>query len=125
MVRGGVDGRLVSFALQLPYPPSNNRYYRHFRGRTVISAEGLTYRQEVLAARPRTGWPMKGDLGVLVEIFPERARSLDLDNVPKCLLDSLQHAKFFDNDFQVVDLHIRRCAKVKSAFIRVWITEKW
>nr|VXZ83311.1 Crossover junction endodeoxyribonuclease rusA [Klebsiella pneumoniae] len=28
-------------------PPSNNRYYRHNRGRTHISAEGQAYRDSV------------------------------------------------------------------------------
>lgn len=35
------------YRISLPRPPSNNRYYRHNRGRTHISAEGQAYRDSV------------------------------------------------------------------------------
>lgn len=35
------------FRISLPWPPSNNRYYRHNRGRTHISTEGQAYRDSV------------------------------------------------------------------------------
>lgn len=35
------------YRISLPWPPSNNRYYRHNRGRTHISAEGQAYRDSV------------------------------------------------------------------------------
>jgi len=45
--------------IALPWSPSVNHYWRHFDGRTVISAEGLAYREEVAwlvkAARLRLG----------------------------------------------------------------------
>ncbi len=36
-----------TYHITLPRPPSNNRYYRHNRGRTHISAEGQAYRDNV------------------------------------------------------------------------------
>ncbi|EKW75865.1 endodeoxyribonuclease RusA family protein, partial [Escherichia coli 97.1742] len=36
-----------TYSITLPWPPSNNRYYRHNRGRTHISAEGQAYRDNV------------------------------------------------------------------------------
>jgi len=35
------------YHISLPWPPSNNRYYRHNLGRTHISAEGQAYRDSV------------------------------------------------------------------------------
>ncbi len=36
-----------TYRITLPWPPSNNRYYRHNRGRTHISTEGQAYRDRV------------------------------------------------------------------------------
>ncbi|HGU8496160.1 crossover junction endodeoxyribonuclease RusA, partial [Escherichia coli] len=36
-----------TYHITLPWPPSNNRYYRHNRGRTHVSAEGQAYRDNV------------------------------------------------------------------------------
>lgn len=44
--RGGNQG-VNTYNITLPRPPSNNRYYRHNRGRTHISAEGQAYRDNV------------------------------------------------------------------------------
>jgi crossover junction endodeoxyribonuclease RusA len=41
--------------IQLPYPPSLNRYWRTFRNRTVVSAEGLAYKREVAALARQAG----------------------------------------------------------------------
>lgn len=109
--------------LRLPYPPSNNRYYRHGRGRTYISADGEQYRLEVLAARPRKGWPVLGRLRVEIDVYPQRARSIDLDNAPKGILDALQHAWLYKDDNAIDDLHIRRFPKVKDAYVIVRIAQ--
>lgn len=97
--------------LTLPYPPSNNRYYRNFRGRTVIGTEGRGYRLATLEARPREGWPLTGRLRMQIEVIPKRARSLDLDNVPKAICDALQHAGIYADDNQIEDLRIVRLPK--------------
>lgn len=107
--------------LILPYPPSNNRYWRHNRGRTHISEEGLQYRLEVLAKRPRTGWPLHGRLRVLIEVYPCRARSIDLDNAPKAILDSLQNAWIFKDDNAIDELHVKRFPKVPKPYVRVLV----
>lgn len=89
--------------IQLPYPPSVNHYWRHFRGRTVISREGVRFRQAVgaiLARRPVP--PMLGKLAVSAEIFPPDRRRRDIDNVLKALLDALEHGGAFPDDSQIV-----------------------
>lgn len=97
--------------LTLPYPPSNNRYYRHHHGRVLLSREGRAYRLEVLALRPREGWPMKGSVRLTLEVYPPTRWGQDLDNIPKAICDALQHSKVIENDQQVDELRVLRRLK--------------
>ena len=109
--------------LTLPYPPSNNRYYRHGNGRTYIGEAGEIYRMEVLACRPRTGWPILGRLAVVIDVYPKKGPTIDLDNVPKAVLDALQHAHIFANDNDIDDLAIHRHPKDQNPRIQVTIAQ--
>jgi crossover junction endodeoxyribonuclease RusA len=113
-----IHGRLT---LALPYPPSNNRYYRHGQGRTYLSAEGRAYRMEVLASRPRFGWPVKGSVSVVIEVTPSKGKGQDLDNVCKAILDGLQFANIIENDRDIDDLRIVRRQKQKRAGVMVTV----
>lgn len=92
--------------LYLPFPPSLNRYWRHNRGRTHLSAEGRKYKEAV-------GWlckeqkiePFDGPVSVRVWVTPPDKRRRDLDNLQKCLLDSLQGHCYHD-DSQIAHLAI-------------------
>jgi len=72
--------------ITLPYPPSMNHYWRHFRGRTVISQEGRTFRTNVCALLAGVGGPRKppcgGRIALAMDAFPpdrrRRAVSLEL-----------------------------------------------
>lgn len=86
----------VTLSLKLPWPCSVNHYYftANVRGRLVrlIGKEGKEYQRavgEVLAkmGNPRLLGPLRVDRLILCP--PDRARR-DLDNVLKCLWDSLQ-----------------------------------
>jgi crossover junction endodeoxyribonuclease RusA len=115
-----VDGGMI---LTLPYPPSNNRYYRNWKGRMVLSGEGLAYRMAVLERRPKTGWPMLGRLRMQIEVFPNRGVGQDLDNIPKAICDSLQKAGIFYNDSQIDDLRIIRKPKQSRPSVVVTMEE--
>lgn len=97
--------------LTLPYPPSLNRYYRKFRGKVVLSPEGRNYRWEVLAARPRDGWPIPGPVKVAICVFPPTRWGIDLDNACKACCDGLQEAKIIANDREIAELHVFRGPK--------------
>ena len=80
---------IISQSIVLPLPPSANRYWRAFRGRTVVSADAKAYKHDV--------W--------LVGQHAYRARKAgDLDNMQKVLLDSLTGIAYND-DAQIVELH--------------------
>ena len=65
--------------LELPYPPSVNHYWRHYRGRTLISRGGRAFRDAVRAALAAAGTkPLSGPLAVAVEVYPPDRRRRDI-----------------------------------------------
>jgi len=95
--------------LTLPEPPSANRYWRHARGNTYLSAEAKDYREQVWAVACKARVNKKMDCAVALSFRWFRARrSGDLDNRVKQLLDSLQHARVIVSDSQVAELHAYR-----------------
>lgn len=89
---------------RFPLPPSANRYWRHYRGRMVASAEATAYKTTVaMLARCAGARRLTGPVCVTVAVYRERQRG-DLDNYLKVLLDGLQGV-FYDNDAQIRELH--------------------
>ena len=92
-------------AVELPYPPSVNRYYRRVGPRTLISREGRRYREQVeQVLRARGTELLIGDLHMIVHLYPPDARRRDLDNVQKALWDALQHGGLYQDDGQIKQL---------------------
>lgn len=95
--------------LTLPYPPSVNRYYRSVGGRVLIAKEGRRYRERVRPIVECTGMqticrPLRMD----ILAYPPDSRRRDLDNLFKCLADSLVKAKAIADDSLIDDWRIRR-----------------
>lgn len=94
--------------LTLPWPPSVNRYWRNVQGRTIISAEGRSYRERVFhqmlaqSVVHKVAEPIK----VTIEAYRPDNRRRDLDNLLKATLDALAVAGVYNDDSQIVDLHI-------------------
>lgn len=90
--------------LTLPFPPSANRYWRHFRGHNVRSKEADKYidlvklyvRQQFPAFKP-----MERDVKALFYFYRFNA-ARDLNNCIKVLEDALQGAAYV-NDNQIAD----------------------
>lgn len=77
-----------TYHITLPWPPSNNRYYRHNRGRTHVSAEGQAYRDNVARIIKNAMLDIGLAMPVKIRIechMPDRRRR-DLDNLKKPLL---------------------------------------
>jgi len=99
--------------LALPFPPSVNTYWRHDRGRTHISHDGLRFRHTVAALWLEHGGPgfkATDRLALTVEVRPPDKRRRDLDNVLKAIQDSLEHAGVFPDDSQIDSLLVHRVA---------------
>ena len=102
--------------LELPFPPSVNTYWRNFRGRTVLSKAGRDYKAMVADYVATHNIPKYGaaKLKITMILRPKDKRKIDIDNRIKCVLDSLQDAGVFDDDFQVDELHVYRGEKVSG-----------
>lgn len=109
--------------LELPFPPSVNTYWRNFRGHMVLSKAGREYKLAVAEYVATHNVPKYGasKLKITMILQPRDKRKIDLDNRIKCVLDSLEDAGVFDDDFQVDDLHIMRGQQVKGGKILVTI----
>lgn len=107
--------------IDLPYPPSSNRYWRNFRGRMVVSDEARNYKESVgLIANVAGIRPVDGELCVTLHIRRPAMRR-DLDNHLKVLIDSLQgHA--YNNDSQIREMHITMADDKRNPGVTVTIT---
>ena len=102
--------------LVLPFPPSLNTYWRNFRGRMVLSEKGRAYKQAIAEYVSENNIPKYGEqkLKITMILQPRDKRKIDIDNRIKCVLDSLQDAGVFDDDFHVDELHVMRGEQVKG-----------
>ena len=96
--------------LTLPFPPSANRLWRHWKGRTLLSKQGRDYH-----ARVALEWALargqgfgRRKLRVSIVAWLPDARRRDLDNLLKCACDAMQRACVFADDSQIVRLCIER-----------------
>lgn len=91
-------------SLTLPLPVSANRYWRNYRGRTVVSPEAKDYKAAVYLQASHLGIrPFTGPVAVYLHVYRAR-KSGDLDNSIKVLLDALCGVAYAD-DKQIVELH--------------------
>lgn len=91
--------------LELPWPPSVNHYYRHVGHRVLISREGRAYRQKLCSTLRGSVQMLEGPIEMTIDAYPPDRRRRDLDNILKCLLDSLQQARVYRDDSQIKDLY--------------------
>lgn len=108
----------------LPWPPSVNHYWRHVGGRVLISKDGREFRQRVKMELFVQRMPsLTGRLRVVIDAYPPDRRRRDVDNLAKSCLDALQHGGAFEDDEQIDELTIRRCAVECGGRVSVTITE--
>lgn len=99
--------------LTLPWPPSVNHYWMQDRkrGRTYIGKKGVAYRSEAgwLARIARAGRePFACEISVALDVYPPDKRRRDIDNILKAMLDAMQHAGVYEDDYLVTELMVSR-----------------
>lgn len=100
---------MTTIKLELPYPPSVNKYWRRVKGKTLISQRGRNYAAEVAWMTKRAPrFPAGVRAAVEVQAFMPDKRKRDLDNLFKSLLDSLVKAGVLVDDSVIDDLRIVR-----------------
>lgn len=114
------------YTFSLPYPPSNNRYYRHSRGFHYISKVGKEYREQVrdIIELLNLNINLSCRLAIAIYAAPPDNRIRDLDNIPKCLFDSLTYAGFWTDDGQIDSIKIVRCQKIKGGRLFIKVRER-
>lgn len=85
--------------LELPYPPSANRYWRKFNNRMVISKHGKEFQFEVCRIVKDSGIePIRGAIAIKILIYTPDWRRRDEDNLNKALLDAVSKSGIWDDD---------------------------
>lgn len=99
--------------------------YRHNRGRTHISADGVAYRYAVASVirRARLNIRTAAPLKIRIECHMPDRRRRDLDNLQKAVFDALTKAGFWLDDSQVVDYRVVKMPVVKGGKLELTITE--
>ena len=113
-------------SIELPWPPSVNRVWRNVKGKTLLSAEGRSYRALVghhCLIKRIAGKRLAGRLSVKILVNPPNKIRRDIDNLAKVPLDALTHAAVWIDDSQIDELYIRRDEIKKGGFITIQITE--
>ena len=107
----------MNIQLTLPWPVSENQYRRAIvRGRyaqNIISAKGRDYQAAVrkaLAGLPsavRAMLPLQEKLSLSIDFYRPDKHRRDLDNLLKCLFDSLTQGGFWADDSLAYVLNVR------------------
>ena len=98
------------YEIELPYPPSANRYWRHVpipnkRGAVVvkISAEGRKYQELVARAVVDSGLTkIRGAISLKIYMYTPDQRRRDIDNIRKPLYDACTKAGLWEDDSFIV-----------------------
>ena len=108
--------------LVLPEPPTVNTYWRIMRNRAVKTDEARAYATRVMVAG-RNAKVQRTAKPVAVTMHWYRKRKAgDLDNRAKVMLDALQGVAY-ENDNQVIELHMYRHDDAKNPRMEVVIRE--
>lgn len=93
----------------LPFPPSVNRLWRQWQGRTLLSREGRAYRAEAGLALAQVQGFGRRAVRVHVSAYMPDKRRRDIDNLWKAAGDALQANRVVEDDSQIRDLRIVHC----------------
>jgi crossover junction endodeoxyribonuclease RusA len=112
-----------SLAFELPFPPSMNTYWRHVGHKTLLSAKGRQYRDDVIAAVLCAGVARRfeGRLKVTILACPPDRKRRDLDNYLKAPLDAMTHAGVWLDDSQLDEIRIMRGAVRKDGALEIYL----
>ena len=108
---------MVAVEFDLPWPPSVNNYYRHVGARVLISRAGRKYR--MMAVSRLAGFTkLAGRLSLSIECYPPDRRRRDLDNLLKCLQDSITAGGVMEDDSQIRRLEMEMLEPIDGGLDR-------
>jgi len=84
--------------IHLPWPPSVNRIWRQFRGRTILSVDGRKFFAEASALALASGVRVKGAYRLHVKATRPDKRRRDIGNLEKVISDALVKGGVVEDD---------------------------
>lgn len=106
--------------------PSINNYYVKTRNGVFLSKSGKQSRQsgiELIQSQLGDLKTIEHDIHLSIVLFPPNARSFDLDNRLKPILDTIQESGIIVNDSQVQQLAVYRGQKTDQGAVYCVIRE--
>lgn len=110
----------------LPIPPSINETYRGARGggRLIYTDVAAAYRTEQgLRLNQIDTTPLRGPCVVWMYVYMRYPRKGDHHNNHKLVLDLLE-GRAYENDSQIVSLHIERCYDKHNPHVEIEVIGK-
>lgn len=107
---------IPALSLILPYPPSVNTYWNFNGSRRFLTAKANKFKADTWALFRENGHSgfFNAQIGIKICLYPPDARTRDIDNICKPLLDALTQAGVFEDDGQVDVLMVFRKEKTKN-----------
>ena len=109
--------------LVIPYPPSVNRIWRNYQGRTILSKEYREYKTMVARLLGVNATPSAARIRVCIHAYMPDKRRRDISNLIKVTEDILTHAGIWADDEQIDDLRIIRSGIEKPGRLEIEIEE--
>lgn len=114
------DRKQRSLTLELKWPPTTNKYYRHVGRVTKLSQDGRRYRE---AAMYLTDVQFDEPVSVQIALYPPKNfKRWDVDNRAKAVLDALEYAGILSDDSLVHRLVLQKQEKVPDGMALVVIS---
>ena len=115
------------YLLHLPFPPSVNDYYGlSCNGRAphkFVKEKGTIYRQTVQEIVQDKDLELRANvpLSVTITLTPPDDKTHDIDNVLKCLFDSITHSNFWQDDSYVRELKMDYAYPSKLGSVLIYV----
>jgi crossover junction endodeoxyribonuclease RusA len=112
-------------SLSLPYPPSANRLWRNFNGRSIKSAEYRKWSDAASIAilQAKIGKSFGGPYHLEIQAVRPDRRARDIDNIIKPVGDAIAAAGLVrnDSDAQSIKASWAKGEPIKGGAIHVWL----
>ena len=97
-----------SMTIDLPWPPTANRYWRVVNNRVITSRDGRKYQRDVadivwrqVAVDGLSTCGNRKISEIVIIAYPPDTRRRDIDNIIKPCIDALKLAGLFEDDSQI------------------------
>lgn len=113
----------VSFTLPYPHGVTINAIYSPKQQGIYLKEKAKIYKHAVYYELLNIKKFNENKLNLHVKMFPPDNRIRDIDNILKIVLDSLQYAKLYNNDHQIVKLLVEKMPPKKKGLLEIFVKQ--